>query len=187
MSRLVLIRHGETDWNVEGRYQGQADPPLNEKGLAQSRQLAAELRGVGIEVLYTSPLLRARQTAEILAEDLGIPLHTEPRLMEINQGEWQTRLRAEIESLYPDLFGRWETEPWEVTPPRGEHLSQVQKRVDDAVDEILARHPGEKVGLVAHRIPIALIKVRHQGMSRDIVRTLHLPNVYWEEIVISEK
>lgn len=187
MTQLVLIRHGETDWNVEGRYQGQADPALNEKGLAQARQLAAELQSVGIEVLYTSPLLRAAQTAEIVAEHLEIPLHLEPRLMEIHQGEWQTRLRAEIESLYPDLFGRWETEPWEVTPPKGEHLSQVQNRVDAAVEEILARHPGEKVGLVAHRIPIALIKVRHQGMSPDIVRTLHLPNVYWEEIVISDQ
>jgi broad specificity phosphatase PhoE len=187
MTRLVLIRHGETDWNVEGRYQGQADPPLNDKGWAQARQLAQELQGVGIDVLYTSPLRRARQTAEILAEEQEIPLHVEPRLVEIHQGDWQTRLRAEIENLYPHLFHRWQTEPWEVTPPQGEHLSQVQKRVGAAVEEILARHPGEKVGLVAHRIPIALIKVRYQAMSPDIVRTLHLPNVYWEELVIREK
>ena len=187
MTRIVLIRHGETDWNVDGRYQGQADPPLNKKGWLQARQLAEQLQGAKIGVLYTSPLLRAKQTADIVARHLEIPLHVEPRLMEIHQGDWQTRLRAEIESLYPDLFRRWETEPWQVTPPKGEHLSQVQKRVDTAIEEILARHPGEKVGVVAHRIPIALIKVRYQAMSPDIVRTLHLPNVYWEEIVISEK
>lgn len=186
MTRLVLIRHGETDWNVEGRYQGQADPPLNEKGLVQARQLTEQLQGAQIGVLYTSPLLRAKQTADIVARHLEIPLHVEPRLMEIHQGDWQTRLRAEIESRYPDLFRRWETEPWEVTPPEGEHLSQVQNRVHAAVEEILARHPAEKVGLVAHRIPIALIKVRYQAMSPEIVRTLHLPNVYWEELVISE-
>ena len=181
---LVLIRHGETDWNVEGRYQGQADPPLNARGLAQARQLAAELREVGLDVLYTSPLRRALQTAQILAQALQVPLHVEPRLMEIHQGDWQGRLRAEIAARYPELFRRWQTEPWEVTPPGGEHLRQVQARVYAAVDEILARHPGQRIGLVTHRIPIALLKVRYQGLDPDAVRTLELPNTYWEEIEV---
>ncbi len=187
MTRLILIRHGETDWNVEGRYQGQADPPLNEKGLEQAHQLVEELEGVGLEVLFTSPLLRAKQTAEVVADPLGIHLQIEPRLMEIHQGDWQTRLRSEIESLYPDLFHRWETEPWEVSPPEGEHLNQVQRRVNTALDEILTRHQGQTVGIVAHRIPIALIKMRFQGMDADIVRRLHLPNGYWEEMVVSDQ
>lgn len=182
VTRLILIRHGETEWNVIGRYQGQADPPLNSRGLAQARALADELQNVGLEVLYTSPLRRAQQTAQILAERLGLPLHTEPRLVEIHQGDWQERLRSEIEALYPDLFQRWETEPWEVTPPGGESLVQVQARVYAAVEEILARHRNQCVGLVTHRIPIALLKVRYQGMDPEVVRTLHLPNTYWEEI-----
>jgi broad specificity phosphatase PhoE len=102
--------------------------------------------------------------------------------MEIHQGDWQTRLRSEIESLYTELFHRWETEPWQVTPPGGEHLSQVQERVYAAVDDILTRYPNQQVGIVTHRIPIALIKVRFQGMDPDIVRTLQLPNCYWETI-----
>ncbi|MEJ2264273.1 MAG: histidine phosphatase family protein [Anaerolineales bacterium] len=187
MTQLVLIRHGETDWNVEGRYQGQADPPLNARGMAQAERLAEELEQTGLEVLYTSPLLRARQTAEIVCEDLGIPLQVEPRLMEIHQGDWQTRLRREIEELYPEVFRRWEMEPWQVTPPKGEHLMQVQKRVNAAVDEIVTRHTSQTIGIVAHRIPIALIKVRYQGMDPDIVRTLELPNGYWEEVVVKEK
>lgn len=187
MRRLILIRHGETDWNVEGRYQGQADPPLNDKGFAQAQQLAEELAGLGMEVIYTSPLLRARQTAEVVAERLEAELHDEPRLMEIHQGDWQTRLRSEIQNLYPDLFYRWETQPWEVMPPQGEHLKKVQQRVNTAVEEILARYPDRTVGIVSHRIPIALIKVRFQGMDPDIVRTLHLPNVYWEEIGVEQE
>lgn len=187
MTRLVLIRHGETDWNVEGRYQGQADPPLNGRGLAQAKRLAEELEQARLEVLYTSSLLRARQTAEIICEHLGIPLQVEPRMKEIDQGDWQTRLRVEIEDLYPELFQRWETEPWQVTPPKGEHLGEVQRRVNAAVDEILGRHPGQTIGIVAHRIPIALVKVRFQGMDPDIVRTLELPNGYWEEVVVREK
>ena len=187
MTQLVLIRHGETDWNVDGRYQGQADPSLNARGLAQAERLAEELEQASLEMLYTSPLLRARQTAEIIGERLGIPLQIEPRLMEIHQGDWQTRLRAEIEDLYPELFQRWETEPWQATPPEGEHLSEVQRRVDAAIDEILTRHPSQTIGIVSHRIPIALIKVRFQGMEPDIVRTLELPNGYWEKVVVREK
>jgi broad specificity phosphatase PhoE len=182
MTHLILIRHGETDWNAEGRYQGQADPPLNELGWQQSEQLAEKLADLKLEVIYASPLKRAAQTARVIAERLGIPLHEDPRLMEIHQGEWQSRLRSEIEDLYPELFRRWEREPWEVTPPRGESLSIVQERVYNAVDEIVQRDPGERVGIVSHRIPIALIKVRYQGMDADIVRTLHLPNTYYEEL-----
>ena len=184
MTSLVLIRHGETDWNVTGRYQGQADPPLNNRGLEQAHQLARELRPSPPEVLYTSPLLRAVQTAKIITEALDLHLREDSRLMEIHQGDWQTRLRSEIESLYPKLFRRWETEPWQVTPPGGEHLSQVQDRVYAAVDDILARHADQQVGIITHRIPIALIKVRFQGMDPDIVRTLQLPNGYWETIEI---
>jgi broad specificity phosphatase PhoE len=182
VTRLVLIRHGETDWNVEGRYQGQADPPLNAQGIAQAHHLAGELYGVGLDVLYASPLLRARQTARVLAEALGLPLHFEPRLMEIHLGDWQDRLPADIAARYPDLFRRWQSGPWAVTPPGGESLAQVQERVYAAADEILARRQGRCVGLVIHHIPIILLKVRYQGLDPDAVRTLQLPNTYWEEI-----
>lgn len=184
MTALTLIRHGETEWNVIGRYQGQADPPLNHRGIEQSRQLAQELREVGLDLLYTSPLKRAAQTAQIIAEKLQILVYEEPRLMEIHQGDWQTRLRCDIESRYPQLFSRWETEPWEVTPPQGEHLSQVKIRVDIAIDEILALHPEKRIGIVSHRIPIALIKMRFQDLDPDIVRTLDLPNTYYETIEV---
>ena len=186
MTRLILIRHGETDWNLEGRYQGQADPSLNSKGLEQAKILADALAEFThpLQRIYTSPLKRSSQTAQILSDRLNIPMHLEPRIMEINQGDWQTRLRAEIENLYPDLFRRWETEPWDVTPPRGEHLRDVLKRVLAAIDEIILQHPDETIGIVAHRVPIALIKMRYQGLEPDIVRTLHLPNTYYEEINI---
>jgi broad specificity phosphatase PhoE len=186
-TRLILIRHGETDWNVEGRYQGQADPPLNQRGLAQAHQLAQKLRGVGLDVLYSSPLRRALQTAQILAEALDVPLHTEPRLMEIHQGEWQTLLYTEIAARYPELFDRWQTEPWTVTLPGGENIAQVQERVYAAVDEILSRHEGQCIGMVAHRLPITLLKIRYQGLDPDVVRTLQLPNTYWEEIPLKAR
>ena len=187
MTRLILIRHGETDWNVEGRYQGQADPPLNARGIQQAYALADALEDVGLDVIYSSPLRRAWQTAEIVARRLGVPLYPEPRLMEIHQGDWQGHLRSEIAARYPELFHRWHTEPWQVTPPGGESLQEVQARVYAAIDEILARHRGQTVGVVTHRIPIALLKVRYQGLDPDAVRTLDLPNTYWEEIRVPDE
>ena len=186
MTRLILCRHGETDWNVEGRYQGQADPPLNATGVVQARELAVQLREIGLDIAYSSPLLRAVQTAQIVAEQQSLPLLIEPRLMEIHQGDWQGHLRSEISAWYPDIFRRWQTEPWTVSPPGGESVAQVQERVNHALDDILTQHPGRCIGLFAHRIPIALIKLRYQALDRDIVRSIDLPNTYWEEIQLDE-
>lgn len=184
MTILFIIRHGETDWNIDGRYQGQADPPLNARGIQQANVLAEQLDRMSLELLYTSPLERAKQTAVILSQEFSIEILEEPRLMEIHQGDWQTRLRSEIESLYPDLFREWETNPWHVTPPGGEHLKEVQSRVYAALDDINRLHQDAKIGIVTHRIPIALIKMRYQFLDPDIVRTIHLPNTYWEEISV---
>jgi broad specificity phosphatase PhoE len=186
-THLFLIRHGETDWNVEGRYQGQANPPLNERGLLQANELGEKLASVNLNLLYTSPLLRSEQTAKVISRKLAIPLYEDERLMEINQGEWQTRLRSEIEALYPDLFRRWEIEPWEVTPPGGESLKQVQQRVLAAIDDLLQNHTGKRIGIVSHRIPIALIKMRFQGLDPDVVRLLKLSNAYYEEIIVKNR
>lgn len=184
MPRLILIRHGETDWNIEGRYQGQADPPINAKGREQALQLARSMRGVEIELLYSSPLRRALETAEILAAQLDLPIEIDARLQEIHQGDWQTRLRREIQALYPELFRRWESEPWQVSPPGGESLEQVQHRVHAAVDEILRRRHEQPVVLVSHRIPLVLLKLRYQDLDPDCVRTLHVPNAGWEELAV---
>lgn len=182
MTGFFIIRHGETDWNIEGRYQGQADPPLNKRGFQQARELAAQMKGIELAHLYSSPLVRAKQTAEILAQEFEIEIEEDARLMEIHQGDWQRRLRSEIEYQYPELFAQWETNPWQVTPPGGENLREVQSRVYEAVDDILQKHSNIKIGIVTHRIPIALIKIRYQSMNPDIVRTIHLPNTFWEEI-----
>lgn len=183
-TRLLLIRHGETDWNVEGRYQGQEDPPLNRCGRDQARLLAEKISGVPLEVLYSSPLKRARETARTLEERLAVPLHFEPRLMEIHLGDWGSRLATEVAARDPERFLLWETDPWSVTPPGGESLFQVRERVHAAVDEIVRRHEGKTIGLVAHRIPLALLKIRYQHLDSSLVRKLYLPNAGWEEIVL---
>jgi broad specificity phosphatase PhoE len=109
MTRLLLVRHGETDWNTTGRFQGQADPPLNANGRAQAASLAAQLAQTRIGAIYSSDLQRARDTAEIVARKLGMTVRVDRRLREINQGEWDGMLTTDIIARYPV---EWAAREW---------------------------------------------------------------------------
>ena len=107
MTTLLLARHGETDWNREQRFQGHADPPLNQTGRAQAVDLAVALAGEPLAAVYSSPLRRALETAEIVAAAHGQEPVTVDALLEVDVGSWQGLTRAEIEERYPDQFARW--------------------------------------------------------------------------------
>jgi broad specificity phosphatase PhoE len=186
-TRLLLIRHGETDWNVEKRYQGQEDPPLNRRGRDQACLLAEELSGEPLHVLYGSPLKRAWETAQIIRDRLAIPLHDEPRLKEIHLGDWGGRLAAEVAVRDAERHLRWEADAWSVAPPGGESLFQVRERVHAAADEIVPRHDGRAIGIVAHRIPLALLKIRYMKIDPSFIRRHYLPNAGWEEVVLDSR
>jgi broad specificity phosphatase PhoE len=160
MTRLVLIRHGETDWNRQGRWQGQADVPLNAVGLAQAARLAEVLAGgvMRLDAIYSSDLQRACQTAEALAVAFGLPVHLDPRLREIHQGEWQGLLVSEIEARYQRLFHLRLQDPWSVAPPGGETAAAVRRRVAQALSEIAARRPNQTVAIVAHGFVVAVAR-----------------------------
>jgi probable phosphoglycerate mutase len=117
--RLLLVRHGESTWNVEGRYQGRLDPPLSPRGREQAQALAARLyrqqlarvdknRLTGI---VSSPLLRVRDTAQICAEAIGLPVDIDDRLTEISHGEWEGKLREEIANRWPEMIAAWRADP----------------------------------------------------------------------------
>ncbi|MGH2625947.1 MAG: histidine phosphatase family protein [Anaerolineales bacterium] len=173
MTELVLVRHGETDWNIQGRFQGQSDPPLNERGLAQARTLALELAGEEVAAVYTSDLQRARQTAEILAEALGAPLRADLRLREIHQGVWEGMVMDDIRRRYPEEFAQRAADPLASTPPGGESVRRVQQRALGVVSEISARHPDEEVVVVSHGLVLALIRIHFLGLS---------PSALWEAV-----
>lgn len=180
----MLIRHGETDWNVEGRYQGQADPPLNERGRAQARRVAKALQGQRLDALYASDLRRAAETAEAIGRATGLAVRYDPRLREIHQGEWQGLLVTEIERRYPELFRRWQVAPLRVTLPGGESITQMQERVLAAVEDIVRQHPGQRVAIVAHKLPIAVIKCRYQDIPLEHLWDLIPPNAEWEVVSV---
>lgn len=127
--RLLLVRHGETDWNKEGRFQGQIDIPLNANGQVQARAARAFLAPVAIQRAYSSSMARPRQTAEVILESHpGVPLTTTSGLMEIAHGRWEGCLEQDIAAEWPDLLDDWKRSPHTVTMPDGETLQQVWDR-----------------------------------------------------------
>ena len=139
MTTILLARHGETDWNREGRWQGWADPPLNELGRRQATTLADELRETPFDAVYTSDLKRAHQTAEIVAAPHGVPVVADPQLREIDIGSWSGLTKPEIEERFPDG-----------ERPDGETRDQHAARVVAAVERIAREHPGERILIVTH-------------------------------------
>jgi len=137
MTTILVARHGETDWNREGRWQGWADPTLNATGRAQARQLADELRDTPFDAVYSSDLRRAFETAEILAG--GVPVVADAGLREIDIGSWSGLTRAEIDLRFPDG-----------DRPDGETHEQHGTRVRAAVIRIAREHLGERILLVTH-------------------------------------
>lgn len=169
MTQLWLVRHGQTDWNVEGRYQGQADKPLNANGLAQAEQLAAQLDGRRFEALYSSDLLRARQTAEALSRKTGLAVQIDPRLREINQGEWEGELAVVIRERYEIQLAGRRADPINGRPPGGESASEVAARVRAAADDIARRHPHGAVLVVSHGLALATLIARADGIPLEKV------------------
>ena len=149
-TRLIVVRHGETAWNVDTRIQGHLDIPLNATGLWQARQLGDALAGEAISAIYTSDLLRARKTAQAVADATGAALVDEPGLRERAFGSFQGRTFAEIEAEHPEQARRWRQRDPDYAPDGGESLRVLRERVVDTTHRLAARHPGELVLLVTH-------------------------------------
>lgn len=159
MVELWLVRHGQTDWNLTGRWQGQASdaPGLNETGRKQASVASEKMKGVEISAIYSSDLLRAKQTAEAIAVSLELPVILEPRLREINLGAWEGMFSEDIEAQYPQELADRARDPFHTPAPNGESPYEVAERVLKAVNEIADRHRDESVLIVAHGISLAVI------------------------------
>lgn len=146
-TRLLLARHGETDWNRAGRWQGHADPPLNDAGRRQAEMLAEQLADDGVAAIYASDLRRARQTADVVARRLGIAVVATSALREIDVGSWSGLTRSEVAERFPEGFARWQA--GEIGHD-GETREQLAARVIPAVERIAHAHPGDTVLVVTH-------------------------------------
>ena len=150
MTTILLTRHGQTEWNRDERYRGQVDVALNATGERQAAALAERLTAFPISAIYTGPMQRAVRTGQICAERLGLTVQTLPGLLDLNFGEWQGLSPAEVSARYPELHRRWLTTPGDVQLPGGESLATMQRRAVEALEMVIARHPGETVLMVGH-------------------------------------
>lgn len=163
-----MVRHGETDWNRDNRFQGHADPPLNEAGREQAHALAAELSTQTFAAAYTSPLRRAAETAAILAGALQLQAVADESLMEVDVGSWSGLTRTEVEARFTEGFARWLEygHGWD----DGETYDELGARVVSGLVDISARHPGGDVLAVTHGGPIRSALAAADRVSFDEAR-----------------
>jgi broad specificity phosphatase PhoE len=162
VTTLLLVRHGETDWNRDGRWQGHSDTHLNDVGRRQAARLAAELDGV--DVVYSSDLARARETAEILAARLELPIRIDPRLRERSFGTWEGKTRPEIEAVFAAAHARWLAGEGPGADD-AEPFADFAARVHAFLREVVERHPGETVLIVSHGGSIRVVHALAQGLD----------------------
>jgi len=151
MTKLMLIRHGDTDWNVGEIFRGRVDVELNEIGVKQAELLAKHLADERIAAIYSSPLKRALKTAEIIAVSHHIDVITAPELVDFDYGEWQGLSHDTVKERYQTLYAQWSSNPHLVKVPKGESLDDVRERATSLVDRIITNHEGT-VALVSHRV-----------------------------------
>jgi broad specificity phosphatase PhoE len=166
MTTLLLVRHGETDWNRVGRWQGGSDTELNDLGREQARALADQLDG-DIDVVYSSDLARARETAEIVAAKLGLEVRLDPRLRERGFGGWEGLTTPEIEDRFGDAHRRWLAGEG-AGADDAERFEDFSARVNQFLADVVRLHPDDEVLVISHGGSIRVIHALAAGL--DYVR-----------------
>lgn len=186
MTTVYLARHGQSDWNAEGRWQGNADRPLTELGRQQAQELAERLASVPLEAVYSSDLRRARETAEPVAARQGLEVQTRAELREVDVGSWSGLSREEVEERFPAAFATWREggQGW----VDGEAYEHMAERVVTAVLEIAGSHPGGSVLVVAHGGPIRALHSVALGLDisehrrlKPVAVNAHLSRLHVED------
>ncbi|CVK17756.1 alpha-ribazole phosphatase [Sporomusa sphaeroides] len=150
MTKLIIVRHGQTLWNLERKYQGHSDIALTDTGLKQAQAVAERLAEEAVAAVYASDLSRAYKTAGYIAAKHNLTVHTVPELREIKFGDWEGLTYEEISVRWPGLLGKLWTTPDELQIPGGETFHQLKARAYTAIEKIVADHPDQTVAVVAH-------------------------------------
>lgn len=174
MARIILVRHGETIWNVARRFQGQSDIDLNEKGRWQAGMTGKYLAGERIDVTYASDLVRCVDTAKLIVDGRGLEIVTRRDLRELDFGEWEGLTGQEISERYPGDLLRLRDEGWR--PPRGETWPEMCARVLGAFEAIKRQHPDDAVLIVTHVNPLRVILADALRMSHEELFRTRLGN-----------
>lgn len=182
-TRIILWRHGETDWNRDARFQGQADIPLNAVGHAQAARAAEVLVHTQVDALYASPLRRAQSTAQALAHRAGLAIHLDDRLQEIHVGSWEGRTIAEVKQENPDFADALASGHDFRRSPEGETSVESGARMGAALLEIAAAHRGQTVVVASHGLSIRMSTAHLLGWDYPTaIRLAGVPNCAWSTL-----
>jgi probable phosphoglycerate mutase len=176
VTTFLIVRHGETDWNVAGRLQGWRDSPLTPAGRAQAQALAGRLAGEPIDALVASDLGRTRATAAPIAAALGLPVAPEPGLRERCYGILEGMTWAEIEHAHASVYGRLIARDQDYPVPAGESGVQFRDRVSGAFERLAAEHGDRRVAVVTHGGVLGIVYRRAHGIPLEHPRTFSVPN-----------
>ena len=171
---LTLVRHAETDWNREQRYQGGSDTALSETGRAQAEAAGRLLAREPLAAVWASPLRRARETAEAIARPHGLPVETHPGFREMGFGVWEGLTGDEVRARFPEAYRGWREDPGQATWPGAEPLVEVRARAVAALAELRARYDGRRVCLVAHGITKRVLILEALGLPLDRLWSFHV-------------
>jgi broad specificity phosphatase PhoE len=174
MAKIYLVRHGETDWNRDHRILGRTQTPLNPDGIVQVQKLAHEIAKIKVSEIYSSPLRRTFQTAEILGEALGLHPLPEPRMIEADIGNWEGRYWHELDGN--PIREQYYSDPQTARPPGGETLEEVQQRAVASTDELNRWNPGGSFLIVSHADVIRSVLAHYIGIDLKSIRKFRIPH-----------
>jgi broad specificity phosphatase PhoE len=182
MTIMHLVRHGRSVWNAAGRIQGQIDIELDEIGLQQAQRIADRLGREPIAAVYSSPLLRAKATADAIAARFNLSVNPDARLMEYNFGVASGLTWAELSANHPELVDRWLEDPWAVPLTGSEGRVNFAARVMSAMQDICVQHPAEQVVVVAHGGTFGVYLTAMLGLDLNRRHPFHFGNTSWSVV-----
>ena len=162
---IILVRHGETDWNRDQVFRGRIDVALNEVGLRQARALQESLHESELDGIYSSPLKRAFETASIVGENRSVAVTVEEGLIDIDFGKWQGLSHQKVKEEYKNLYETWLTQPQLVTFPDGETLKEVRRRSMGVLEMVVKNNPGKTLAFVSHRVVLKVLLCTMLGLE----------------------
>ncbi|NPV87976.1 histidine phosphatase family protein [Coprothermobacteraceae bacterium] len=172
---IYLLRHPQTDWNKEMRFQGRIDIPINEKGWQALKQALPILAALPVKVVYTSPLQRAKVVAEKIVQRNGLPLVEDERLIEAHCGRWEGKTVKELTEEEPEAFRLWWQNPYKNPMPEGESYADVEKRTSAFLEDVITR--GEDALVVSHGIAIITMLRYVLQIPEDFTRVIRIENL----------
>ena len=194
---FYFLRHGETEWNAEGRWCGCTDVPLSNEGRRQAQLLALRMKPILVEALYSSPLGRALETARLVGQAVGREPWVDQRLIELNYGAWEGRTFEEVKRTMPALYQAWDADPAHVAPPEGETGVQLIERVTPFLAELAQKYQRGNVVVVCHRtvcrliachiMGVALFEYRHRvAMENAALNILETREGKWHVVTLND-